>query len=161
MIPALIKIRGAPWAVLPPGIHQASLSEVRDSFATNPHRRSLFNGLVCAAKALSKGKVQRIYLDGSFVTGKPLPGDYDGCWDHTGVIPHLLDPVFFDFKNGRANQKAKYMGEFFPSIAIAEPGTGLIFEDFFQIEKFTGEKKGILQVDLQSESFDSFKEVHK
>ena len=72
-----------------------------------------------------------------------------------------MDPVFFDFKNDRANQKAKYKGEFFPSIATADPGAGLIFEEFFQVEKFTGGKKGIIKIDLQSESFDSITEVHK
>lgn len=153
MIPALVKLPGAPWKVLPPGVHSASLSEVESCFATNPHRRKLFEGLVCAAKALSKANVQLIYLDGSFITGKPMPSDYDGCWDPTGVDPELLDPVFRDFDNGRANQKAKYKGEFFPSIAIAVISTGQIFEEFFQVEKFTGGKKGIILIDLTNESF--------
>jgi len=153
MIPDLIKLSGAPWKVLPPGVHHASLSEVRDFFATNPHRRKLFDGFVCAAKALSKGNVQSIYLDGSFVTEKPMPSDYDGCWDPAGVDPLLLDPVLLNFDNGRANQKAKYEGELFPSIAVAVIATGQLFEEFFQIEKFTGKKKGIILIDLTRESF--------
>ncbi len=157
MIPALIKLPGAPWKVLPINVHPASLAEVRDCFAINPHRRDLFDGLVQAAEALAKGNVRYIYLDGSFVTGKPMPSDYDGCWSPIGVTPKLLDPVFFDFNNGRAKQKARYKGEFFPSTANA--AAGQIFVDFFQTEKFTGLKKGIILIDLKTESFDLLKEV--
>ncbi|NOY73687.1 MAG: hypothetical protein GXP14_15200 [Gammaproteobacteria bacterium] len=157
MIPSLKELSGAPWKVLPPGVHPAWLAEVRECFAINPHRRDLFNGLMRAAKTLAEANVQYMYLDGSFVTGKPIPGDYDACWDHRGVIHNLLDPVFLDFDNKRANQKAKYKGEFFPFHIDA--GTGQAFIDFFQTETFTGQKKGILLIDLKSESFESIKEM--
>jgi len=157
MIPDLRELSGAPWKVLPPGVHPASLAEVSDYFASNPHRRDLFNGLMVAAKALAKAHVQYVYLDGSFVTGKPIPNDYDACWDPRGVIHGLLDPVFLDFDNKRANQKIKYKGEFFPFHIDA--GTGQAFIDFFQTETFTGQKKGIVLIDLKSESFESIKEM--
>ena len=90
---------------------------------------------------------QRLYLDGSFVTGKPKPGDYDVCWDPHGVDPRLMDPVFGDFSNKRAAQKAKYGGEFFPSSArVAE--VGRTFLEFFQLDKFSGKQKGIILVSL-------------
>jgi hypothetical protein len=28
---------------------------------------------------------KRVYLNGSFVTSKDEPGDFDACWDPTGV----------------------------------------------------------------------------
>ena len=90
---------------------------------------------------------QTVYLDGSFVTDKPVPGDYDGCWEETGVDPSVLDPILLTFDSGRATQKAKYGGELFLASTIADP-QGRRFLDFFQIDKDTGAPKGILALDL-------------
>ena len=157
MIPDLIDIDGAPWGVLPQGIHTATLSEVAEKFAGNQHRRKLLNGLVEAAKSLQQAGCKRIYVDGSFVTGKPKPDDYDGCWDPNSIDPKQLDPVFLDFSNGRRNQKLKYLGEMFP-FGI-ERGSGKHFVDFFQVEKFTGKSKGIVEIDLTTESFNNVEGV--
>lgn len=86
-------------------------------------------------------------MDGSYVTDKPNPGDFDLCWDPTHVNAHKLDPVFLDFSNLRKNQKLKYGGEFFPSSAKAD-GTHTFIE-FFQIDKETGLEKGIIRIQLQ------------
>lgn len=153
MIPNLIKLNGAPWSVLPPGVHLATISEVKQAFATNPHRRKLFGGMVKAAQALKIAGCKTLYLDGSYVTGKPKPGDFDGCWDPAGVDPTRLDPVLLDFDNARRNQKIKFLGELFPLHYEAEPGN--IFLNFFQIEKHSGNNKGIVAIDLTSESFDA------
>ena len=51
-----------------------------------------------------------VYLNGSFVTSKTFPNDYDACWEEAGVDPAALDPVLLTFDPGRATQKAKYMG---------------------------------------------------
>jgi uncharacterized protein DUF6932 len=88
-----------------------------------------------------------MYLDGSFVTEKIHPNDFDGCWDPTGVTVALLDPVLLDFNDGRAAQKQKYRGEMFISDGW-NLGAGT-FLDFFQGEKLTGLPKGIVGVDLQ------------
>ena len=147
MIPELIAVTGSPWPVLPAGIHGADLSSIESRFASNEWRRNLFAGLVEASKHLAYAGCQRLYLDGSFVTGKPKPGDYDVCWDPHGVDPRLMDPVFGDFSNKRAAQKAKYGGEFFPSSArVAE--VGRTFLEFFQLDKFSGKQKGIILVSL-------------
>ncbi len=152
MIVDLIDIPNSPWSVLPAGVHLASLTEVREKFATNPHRKKLFNGLVDAAEALSKAGCGYLYLDGSYITGKPRPGDYDGCWDPRGVDPSLLDPVLLEFDNARRNQKIKFLGELFPFSAEAAPGK--TFMEFFQIDRFSGSPKGIVAIDLNKESFD-------
>lgn len=154
MIPELIIISGSPWAVLPEGIHLASLSEVEAFFATNPHRRALYNGLIEGLKLLQKAGCQTLYLDGSFVTGKPRPEDYDACWEKAGIDPRLMHPVFFDFDNKRENQKRMFQGEYFPASAIAQTSPSKkSFLQFFQVEKYTGMNKGILQIDLRGESF--------
>ena len=147
MIPELIAVTGSPWPVLPAGIHGADLPSIESRFASNEWRRDLFSGLVEASKRLAYAGCQRLYLNGSFVTGKPKPGDYDVCWDPHGVDPRLMDPVFGDFHNKRAAQKAKYHGEFFPSSARAD-SVGRTFLEFFQLDRFSGEQKGIILVNL-------------
>ena len=48
-----------------------------------------------------------VYIDGSFVTNKEIPNDFDACWEEAGVAPELLDPVLLRFDAGRAEQKAR------------------------------------------------------
>lgn len=151
MIPELITLTGSPWPVLSPGIHGADLSSIESRFASNKWRRDLFSGLVEASKRLAYAGCQHLYLNGSFVTGKPIPGDYDVCWDPHGVDPRLMDTVFWDFRNKRSAQKAKYGGEFFPSSTKAD-SVGRTFLEFFQLDKFTGEQKGIILVNLAGDT---------
>ncbi len=150
MIPKLVTLGGSPWKVLPPGVHPADLDEVEAAFATNPWRRDLFNGLVNAAGRLRAAGCPTIYLDGSYVTGKPRPRDFDACWDPTGVDRSNLDPVFLDFKNNRAAQKAVFKGEFFPSSMICTD-VRQTFIEFFQLDRFTGKKKGIISISLSAD----------
>lgn len=150
MIPPLVPLPGSPWTVLPPGVHSASLEEVSGAFATNVWRRQLFDGLVLASGKLRYAGCPKVYLDGSYVTGKPKPGDFDACWDPSGVDPAKLDRVFLDFANGRAAQKAVFKGEFFPS-ALACADVGATFVDFFQMDRFTGQQKGIISIPLSAD----------
>jgi hypothetical protein len=65
-----------------------------------------------------------------------------------GVDPLLLNPVLLDFRYGRAAQKARYLGEFFPAQLI-EGSSGVTFFEFFQGDKETGSPKGIVAINLQ------------
>lgn len=131
---------------LPPGVHPAQWTEVQARFGSNSHRRRLLSGLAEALEQFRIAGCRRLYLDGSFVTAEPFPNDYDVCYELRGVDPMFLDPVFFDFRPGRSGQKAKYGGEFFPSSGGAAPGSN--FFQFFQVDKRTGNAKGILAIDL-------------
>ncbi len=150
MIPDFIHIPGAPWPVLPAGVHSVQLTDVEDALVSNGRRRDLFDGLLRACHDLLQAGCTRLYLDGSYVTQKPRPGDFDVAWHPIGVDAALLDPAFRDFSNGRAAQKAKYGGEFFPSTTRAD-AQGRTFVEFFQIEKFTQLPKGILLIDLSND----------
>jgi hypothetical protein len=145
MIPELIDI-GASAKVLPLGIHEATLAEVEEHFATNEKRKRLFRGLVKACKSLRIAGCSTIYLDGSYVTGKEFPNDYDVCWNPINVDVKKLDPTFLDFSNERKKQKSKYGGEFFPSSARADGSR--LFIQYFQIDKETGVKKGVIRIKL-------------
>jgi hypothetical protein len=148
MIPPYVTLSGVGFGVLPPGIHWATLDEIEARFACNEHRAWLFEGVMSVALALRSANCCRMYLDGSFVTEKIHPSDFDGCWDPTGVVAGLLDPVLLDFNHGRAAQKRKYRGEMFISSGLN--GGPETFLDFFQREKLTGAAKGIIGVDLQN-----------
>lgn len=138
-----------PDGLLPRGIHWALREEVAKRFGTNSHRRNLLRGFDRAVNALAAAGCRVLYLDGSFVTAKALPKDYDACWEMAGVRRADLDPVFLDFRNARAAQKAKFLGEFFPAHAPARLSTPLaIYLNFFQIDKSTGDPKGIVGLKL-------------
>ena len=106
------------------GIHLAEWDEVYAAFGTTPHRRRLLDGFRRAINALKSAGCKKAYLDGSFVTSKNKPGDFDGCWDETDVDPALLDPILLTFTNGRIAQKIKFGGELFPAGFVADPTTG-------------------------------------
>jgi hypothetical protein len=75
------------------------------------------------------------------------PGDFDACWDVQNVDDAWLDAVFWDFSRGRAAQKHRFLGELFPA-QLPEGATGRAFVDFFQVNKLSGEPKGILAIRL-------------
>ena len=137
---------GAPWKVLPPGEHDARFSAVEVRFATNPHRKALYDGFVRGCNSLRTAGCSAVYLDGSFVMEKDFPDDFDACWDPTGVDPAKLDPALLDFSAKRIQQRNKYGGEFFPSSLQADASN--TFVDFFQIDQYTGKKKGIIRIRL-------------
>jgi hypothetical protein len=105
-------------------------------------------GLLSACYNFRAAGIDLLYLDGSFVTKKANPSDWDACYSTKGINPTLLDPVFFDFSNDRAAQKAKYLGEAFPADASADL-FGEPFLSFFQKTK-DGKPKGILAIQLGS-----------
>jgi hypothetical protein len=132
---------------LPPGVHFATWRELGDRLSFNPRRQRLMAGLRIACRELRRAGCRLVYLDGSFVTRKEHPGDFDACWDIQDVDDSKLDSVFLDFSRGRAAQKQRFQGEFFPA-QLPEGATGRAFLDFFQTNKATGEPKGILAIRL-------------
>jgi len=146
VIPAHVDI-GAPWKVLPPGVHEASLAEVAARYGTNDVRKKQMAGLERSLEMLRDAGCKAAFLDGSFVTEKETPGDFDLCWLAMGVDEKKLDPIILDCSSeGRKKQKAKYGGEFFPSTMGATSG-GFFFS-FFQKDKFTQMPKGIIRITL-------------
>ena len=143
----MIPQRDPVTGYLPPGVHHADWCEVAGCFAGNSHRVRLKAGLLAACRNLARAGCGELLLDGSFVTAKALPGDYDGAWEPAGVNPNLLDPVLIDFTNRRAAMKAKYLGDLFPASFQAAPG--VVYRDFFKSDR-NGVEKGIVLIDLRS-----------
>jgi|SRR6478672_1777406 len=133
---------------LPPGIHKATWGEVEARFSGSPRRAALALGLREALVVLRNAGCQTACIDGSFVTSKEEPGDFDVCWEARNVDPDALDPVLLRFSEGRRAQKERFGGELFPAEALADP-MGTRFLDYFQRDRNTGEPKGIIQIDLE------------
>ena len=133
---------------LPPGIYWVTWKELVSAFGFTPRRVRLLNGLKAALALLKTAGCRSVYIDGSFVTAKPQPGDFDACWAIEGVDPNALDPVFLDFSRARAAQKARFLGEFFPA-DLPEGIIGKTFLEFFQTDKNTGAAKGIVALNLR------------
>ena len=130
--------------LLPVGIHPATWEEVYTRFGKNDHRKRLLSGLKLALESLRSAGCKAVYLDGSFVTNKENPNDYDICWDTTGVDEQKLDPVLLESSFPRNKQKMKFGGEFLAN----NPWD--TWPTFFQQVKnpITKERKGIVKIGL-------------
>lgn len=133
---------------LPPGEHAATWDEITARFGTSPHRRSLLEGLRRACISLASAGCVTLWLNGSFVTDKARPNDFDACWDPDGVDLDAIDPALLDLAHPRTAQKDRYGGELFPN--VEELASGSLFVDFFQTDRDTGLPKGIVVLDLRS-----------
>jgi len=145
MIPDFISYPGCLWPLLPPGIHDSDMNEIYSKFVYNQRRKDLFDGFKRGLDNIFLSGCPQVFLDGSYVTEKPFPNDYEVCWDPRFVDPDKLDSVFFVLDNHRQAQKQIYMGEYFPSILV-EGSTGKPFLEFFQKDKATGNPKGIIRI---------------
>ena len=134
--------------LLPPGVHWADWDELSERFGWTPQRRALLAGLRSALDNLKQAGCRVAYVDGSFVTDKLLPNDYDACWEEDGVDPAALDHALLTFDHGRVVQRSQYLGELFPASSRAAPDGSTFFE-FFQSDRVTGNPKGIVAIDLR------------
>jgi hypothetical protein len=135
--------------LLPAGEHAASWDDVLERSGWNQKRRQLLDGLAEALELLEAAGCRQVWLNGSFVTAKDEPGDFDACWDDDGVDRDEVDPVLLDLSAGRAAQKRRFGGEFFPN--VTEAGSGVVFAEFFQNER-DGSRKGIVVLKLERQT---------
>jgi hypothetical protein len=134
---------------LPPGVHFCTWEEFVARFGITQHRLNLIAGLKVAMTQLQSAGCPTVYIDGSFVTHKLVPGDFDACWEANGVDMTQLQsnaPILLKFDAKRAAQKAVYGGEFFPAGWPAN-SAGTPFLEFFQIDR-DGNPKGIIAINL-------------
>lgn len=133
--------------VLPIGIHEATLEEIKSSFATNSKRRTIFEGLLRLIQNLKDIGCNEIYIDGSFVTSKQRPSDIDVCWmvqsNECLEKAKREYPVLFDLEPPRKKQHEKYCADVFPADFPISSGTIL---DYFQRDKETHKVKGIIKI---------------
>jgi hypothetical protein len=67
-----------PIGLLPPGTHAANLDDIRGAFGGGNDRRVDLFAKFEAFLAIARGfRPTAVFIDGSFVTDKPAPGDID------------------------------------------------------------------------------------
>ena len=131
---------------LPIGIHRMSLEQFNGAFAWTMRRRLLLKGFMLAARELERVGCREIIVDGSFVSSKDEPGDWDGAYDPTGVDLASLDPILRKYDDGRRAMRAKYFGDVFPMDAPATSTS--VYIDFFQSDR-EGNGKGVVSIPLK------------
>jgi hypothetical protein len=132
---------------LPPGIHEATWQEFILRYGYNRPRRYLLDGLTKVITDLRAAGCRRLYVDGSFVTDKPDPGDFDCCWEEAGVNESKLPPEMRDIEYPRRAQKEKYRGDIFPAHWVAD-FEGTSYLEYFQKSARKRRKKGIVALNL-------------
>ena len=129
---------------LNPGIHKMTWKEFYDFFSFSERRKELLNGLEKVLVIFREIEIPHFYIDGSFVTDKLEPEDWDSCFDCS--IPQMQDllktyPLF-----DRKEQKKLYKGELFYALWEADE-YGTKYLDFFQqIRGNSILKKGIVEL---------------
>ena len=133
---------------LPPGVHFCEWEEFNERFGTTFKRQNMIDGLKLAMTQLKAAGARTIYIDGSFVTSKPEPNDFDACYDRETLDMNDLRvnaPRLFNHSDRRA-QKVIYGGEIFPSDQpVGNYGDNSF--DFFQRDR-KQRKKGIIAINL-------------
>ena len=144
-----------PDGNLPPGIHTATWEEVVARFGGNPQRNRLLDGLRRALSSLLDAGCPRIYLNGSFVTNKPDPNDFDVTWETEGMDFTKVAPILLDrddlLVNERRWQLSVFGGELLPDQFF-----GLDYLSDFQTDP-SGQPKGVIAIDLTGDSYEKLR----
>ena len=117
-------------------------------FGWSNRRRFLIGGMYRALSNLKQAGCGAAIVDGSFVSKKDEPGDYDLAFDPVGVNGSLVDPILLRHDDQRKAMKAKYFGDIFPWGAAACSKTRLIYRDFFQSDR-SGIAKGVVLLNVK------------
>jgi hypothetical protein len=168
--------------LLPSGDHHLTLSELRQSYLVTGEgleipqwdsawRRQLVDNLELFVRQLWHVGVERIFVNGSFVTSKPDPGDIDAYFECTvaeyplllAQLTQLEPPLPWDVTRRPIDPRSReakpimwhrYRMEVFPHFIDHPMPTGirdtrgddLFFPTLFRLDKATGRPKGIVQI---------------
>lgn len=137
---------------LPPGIYAATIPEIEARFGGRGRRRKVFEDLLVWLRHMKAAGCRTVYINGSFVTAKEFPNDFDACFDPAGVDKARLDPVLLERTDaGLELIKARYGGD----IRVdreTPPGSISPYLRFFMRDGRSGVEKGIIVVDLSKEA---------
>jgi hypothetical protein len=140
------------FGLLPEGVHECEPPEVVASFCANAARATVwgrFEGFL--QWAADKPGPVGIYVDGSFVTDKPLPGDIDIALDITDLPPEQQNEWIVAFHREHARVKREFRTDFYPFIRGQEHDFTAFFQYLRVDEAITrgvpdGTRKGILRL---------------
>src|SRR5262249_3227981 len=103
---------------LPPGPHWGSWDEIVERFGWNERRRTLLAGLRLALRDLHQAGGRTFYLNGSFVTSKEEPGDFELAYITFVINDAPLEttwPLLFgEGEDNAAAWRSHYLGDILP-----------------------------------------------
>lgn len=132
---------------LPEGLHNAKWLEFKEKFGFSFKRQKILSGILSFGRLIKLAGGKKIYIDGSFVTNKKIPKDWDGCYCMCGLNMSIANKLMQN--TNREKIKREYLGDVFAEDCI-EASCGLPFIDFFQRIRGTDKKKGIIILDLET-----------
>lgn len=149
MIPALDEV-----GLLPVGVWECTLAEAEEVFATTPHRRELWDGLIrFLAAEVEPHAPLPVWIDGSFTRRKDHPADIDVVVDFSGIPGDVAMPLAISLYRRNAQLKQAYKVDAYPrhpeipnDFAAYFQYAGSKAAAEFQIE--TTHPKGILKVQI-------------
>jgi hypothetical protein len=143
-----------------------SLAEFEESFFVKgdksypswnmQHRKKLARNFVSLAKILIDFGVNKVLVDGSFVTSKFEPNDIDACYsiDMNEFIRLVTLYPIFDMSRKVGKKPAMWAQhniELFPDFGqpamVDSQGNGIPFPSFFRMTR-DGQQKGLLIIEL-------------
>ena len=138
MIPDLLTQVDYPYSLLPEGVHACDEDALRlqfvDHFPQSTTRRTIYEGFrLLRQEASGRGIVATQWVDGSFVEGKPDPGDVDVAsfcdYDFLNGLDSENQHFVVQSLDGREATKARYQTHTFlvPSCLPGHPYR-LVFE---------------------------------
>jgi hypothetical protein len=137
--------------VLPEGIYLADVETFAGRFGTNSRRLALLAGMRRQFAILRDCACRHVLLGGSFISSKRYPGDFDGCWDGSGVDIEqlgLLEPGLLGGSHQEMDAlEARDGGVLLPWRYIQPLSAS--YAEFLQFDARTHQRKGVVLVKLQ------------
>jgi len=132
---------------LPAGIHSCTIEELVSRFGTGSEERETeINELLNFIDAAKKAGVQRLMVNGSFVTGKPEPNDIDLIVEVSATHDFAAD-VSMAAYNILSKQRVRRRFGFDLLLAREGSAEGRRWAEFFQqVRLAPGRRKGILRL---------------
>lgn len=121
--------------ILPPGVHDCSVTEISSAFTWNSHRQGLFDKFVaCFTNEIRPRFSDPLIFDGSYVTDKDLPDDIDLVLDLSAAdSAHAYDGVTF-----MVSEQPRLMSDYRVHFWVNLPGIG--HNDFCAFFQYVGVK---------------------
>jgi hypothetical protein len=147
--------------LLPKGIHETTWELFCARFGNSSRKRKeLIKKIEVVLKILKEVGCQELYIDGSFVSRRNRPGDFDACWLRDGVDLSRLNQIAPILKHAPGvfkgvDCKQKYGGDIFQlSRLVPDPqnpnGRDITYLEFFQMDKESDQQKGIILLKLDT-----------
>ena len=137
---------------LPLEIHDATILEIEIRFGGRGQRRRVFEDLVVWLGHMKAAGCRTVYVNGSFVTAKEFPNDFDTCFDPTGVDRAKLDPVLLERSDAAIDLiRARYGGDIRVDREMP-PGSISPYLRLFMRDGRARVENGIVRLDLSKEA---------